>query len=577
MNKKKSNVFKNLKITYSFTKGCRKYLLLCFIFTLLLSVTGAIIPMFTAKQIVFINNSIWDKLLFFTIMVLLFEMLVNTFRYFYWKFGQKFYRGTLTNIQIELSKETLKLETEELDSKTSGLFINRLNNDTLKLAGIFEDIIDTLTQIVTNLGILFAIFVINKIMFLYFLISITILFIINKIKYNKRFKKDKELRKINEKSTTLIGEMIRGLRDIKVLNAEDNFIKKLKKNILNSNEKRYELSEVDRRWTFYSGTFHDLFDFLFILLGIMLVTKDMLSIENLVIIYMYKERLYNILYFLSSMIEYMKDFELSSDRVFEVFDDEEFKKESFGNKKLKKAEGNIEFKDVSFSYTNKENIINNMSFKINPNEKVAFVGKSGQGKSTIFSLLAKLYHPNKGSILIDNIDINDLDKDSLRNNISIITQMPYIFNFSIKENLRIVKPNATNKEIVEACKLASLHDFIMNLPDKYDTLVGEGGITLSGGQRQRLAIARALLLKTEIIMFDEATSSLDNETQKEISEAIHNLKGEYTILIVAHRLSTVMDSDRIFVVDNGKIIATGTHNELIENCKFYNNLYDSEL
>ena len=277
------------------------------------------------------------------------------------------------------------------------------------------------------------------------------------------------------------------------------------------------------------------------------------------------------------MIEIVKDFNLSADRVYELFEGNTFKKESFGNLESGKIEGYIEFKDITFGYDKKLKILNKINFKINPNEKVAFVGKSGAGKSTIFSLLAKLYHPNSGEILLDGYNINDLTKNSIRDNMSIITQMPYIFNFSIKDNLKIVKPNATMKEIKKVCKDACLDKFIESLPDKYNTIVGEGGVTLSGGQRQRLAIARALLTKTEVILFDEATSALDNETQKEISNAIDNLKGEYTILIVAHRLSTVIDCDRIFVVDNGKIIDVGTHQELMKKSEFYRNLYESEV
>ena len=160
---------------------------------------------------------------------------------------------------------------------------------------------------------------------------------------------------------------------------------------------------------------------------------------------------------------------------------------------------------------------------------------------------------------------------------SIITQNPYIFNFSIKENLLLAREDAKMKEIREACKLACIDDFIMKLPNKYDTMVGENGVILSGGQKQRLAIARALLMKTEIILFDEATSALDNETQSEIKTAIDNLKGEYTILIVAHRLSTVIDCDRIFVVDEGKIVDSGSHKELLKNSEIYRNLYEKDL
>ena len=218
-----------------------------------------------------------------------------------------------------------------------------------------------------------------------------------------------------------------------------------------------------------------------------------------------------------------------------------------------------------------------MSFKIEANQKVAFVGKSGTGKTTIFSLLTKLYDVNSGSILFDGHDINELDEASVRDNMSLITQNPYIFNFSIRDNLLLAKSDATDEELVEACKIACIHDYIETLPDKYDTLLGENGVVLSGGQKQRLAIARAMLMKTEIILFDEATSALDNQTQEEINRAIENMKGEYTILIVAHRLSTVIDCDKIFVVDNGKVVAEGTHKELIENNQFYKMLYNSEI
>lgn len=218
-----------------------------------------------------------------------------------------------------------------------------------------------------------------------------------------------------------------------------------------------------------------------------------------------------------------------------------------------------------------------MNFEIRPNEKVAFVGKSGAGKTTIFNLITKLYSIDEGAILLDKYNINELDCDSLRNNMSIITQNPYIFNFSIKDNLLLAKENASMKEIRNACKMACMDDFIMSLPEKYETMVGENGVILSGGQKQRLAIARALLMKTEIILFDEATSALDNETQSEIQNAIENLKGEYTILIVAHRLSTIIDSDKIFVVDKGKIIDSGSHKDLLEKSIFYRNLYEKDL
>ena len=285
---------------------------------------------------------------------------------------------------------------------------------------------------------------------------------------------------------------------------------------------------------------------------------------------------------ISGNIEYLfeeiKSFSLAAQRVFDVLDSSKFPKEVFGNKHTAKLEGSIKFLNVSFKYNDSEDyVLKDINLEIKPNETISFVGKSGSGKSTMFNLISALYYPSEGDILLDGNSIFQLDKDSIRGNLSVISQSPYIFNMSIKDNLQIIKKDASTEDIIEACKLARLHDYIMTLPNGYDTVVGEGGVTLSGGQKQRLAIARALLLKTEIILFDEATSALDNETQAEIQESIRNMQGEYTILIIAHRLSTVIHSDRLVLIDDGKILDIGTHQELIKRNEFYKNLYELEL
>ena len=260
-----------------------------------------------------------------------------------------------------------------------------------------------------------------------------------------------------------------------------------------------------------------------------------------------------------------------------MFEEQEFKKEKFGTKHINKVQGNFEFKDVDFSYEENNKVLDKLSFKVNANETVGFVGKSGVGKTTIFNLMCKMYDVSSGKITIDGIDINELDEESIRSNITIISQNPYIFNMSIKDNLKLVKNDLSEEEMKKACHLACLDEFIELLPNKYDTIVGEGGFNLSGGQRQRLAIARAFLQKTEIILFDEATSALDNDTQSKIQQAIDNLKKEYTILIIAHRFSTIINCDRIYYLENGKVLASGTHNELLEKCKEYKQLYESEI
>ena len=390
-------------------------------------------------------------------------------------------------------------------------------------------------------------------------------------------KEDKIYRKKNEKVSGFIGELVRGARDIKMLNAETSFIKELDTKIVDLNMQRYKTDDKNRKYILLSATITDLFSTGNILLSVFLITQQMLTIPNALVISNYLNRLTSIIYFVSQLMEKIKDFNLSSERVFSIMESKEFPKEEFGKKHLGKAHGDFEFKNVTFTYKNGHKVIDNMNFKIKANSTVAFVGKSGSGKTTVFNLLCKMYNIESGTITIDGIDINDLDKDSIRGNITIISQNPYIFNMSIRDNLRLVKENLTDEEMKKACKTACLEEFIKSLPDGYDTIIGEGGINLSGGERQRLAIARALIQKTEIILFDEATSALDNETQANIKKAIDNMKNEYTILIIAHRLSTVIDCDRILFLDEGKIKAEGTHQELLNSCKNYQNLYESEL
>ena len=206
----------------------------------------------------------------------------------------------------------------------------------------------------------------------------------------------------------------------------------------------------------------------------------------------------------------------------------------------------------------------------------AIVGKSGEGKSSILKLINKSYNVDKGSILIDNIDINELSEKTIKDNMSIVSQAPYIFNLSIKDNIRLARPSATDEEIIEVCKKARIHDLIIEMEEGYDTVVGENGVILSGGQRQRIAIARALIKNSKIILFDEATSALDNSNQEKIKKIMKDLAKDHTVIIVAHRLSTIVDADNILVLSNHNIIAKGTHKDLIKKCDEYKKLYEIE-
>ena len=215
--------------------------------------------------------------------------------------------------------------------------------------------------------------------------------------------------------------------------------------------------------------------------------------------------------------------------------------------------------------------------KLKPHQKIAIVGRSGEGKSTLFNLLLRYFDSVKGTIKINNINIKQLSEKSLRDNISIIRQTPYLFNTTIMDNFKVVKEDVTLEEVRNVCKNAYIDDYIMSLPNKYDTLIGEGGVNLSGGQKQRIAIARTLLKNTKIILFDEATSALDNESQEYIKKTIDNLVKDHTIIIVAHRLSTIMDADVIYCIEKGRVSAKGNHEKLMKTCKMYKKLYSPEV
>lgn len=576
MMKNKSNFMKNIKKTWSYIKECKANLIGYAIVSIVEAVIGAILPLISAKIILNITDGAMMQLILSALTVFGIEFILYIVFYFKGFLYQKVYQKTLINLQSAVARETLNLEIREIDKASSGLFIDRLNKDTGDISGMFMEYTYWTSYVISNIGVLVAVFILNRYLFVYAVITSICIFLINKKRLSKQYEVQKNLKKIQEKKTGLTGELVRGIRDIKVLNASSNILKQTTNKIIESSNEEVKMLNIRRIYQYFENNLRAISDLLFIVIGCALYNKAILTIPTFVIIYNYQSKIKNLLTGVVQLLEYNKKFVVASDRIYEVIENEKFSKEKFGSLNIKKLSGHIKFNNVKFGY-NDNKIIDDMSFEIKPNQKVAFVGKSGAGKTTIFSLITKLYSIDEGEILLDGHNINDLNCDSLRNNMSIITQNPYIFNFSIKDNLLLAKENASMKEIRNACKMACIDDFIMSLTDKYETMVGENGVILSGGQKQRLAIARALLMKTEIILFDEATSALDNETQSEIQNAIENLKGEYTILIVAHRLSTVIDSDKIFVIDDGKIIDSGSHKELLKKSDFYKNLYEKDL
>ena len=572
-----SSLFKYLKYSYKYAKQEKKYLFLVLIANIILTIISIAVPIFGAKQIVSLTGGEWNRLIVVIITIFVLEISRNLGRLIYMLSWNKYFYSVKKNIQLDLAEEMLKITQDDLNMNSSGVFIERLNNDTEKLTDIFVDLLDWISDIVGGLGVFIGIFFINKIIFGIYLLFIVVLFFLQKRAQDIIMNKRKIHVKNREKVNGFTSEIIRGAKDIKILNAEKSFLIHASSIMDTLKKSGNDLNGTRAKLNFLNGDVRELLDLLISLFGVYFIINGNLSVSAMLIIYNYSPKIMNLSSHFERLIECINEFNLSASRIFGVLVEEEFHKESFGTMSVKKLNGNIIFDKVSFSYDDEQSVLKNMSFEVEANKTVAFVGKSGAGKTTIFNLISKLYDADSGEIILDKYNIKDLDRDSIRGNLSIISQNPYIYNMSIRENLQIIKTDATEKDIKKACKMACLHDFVMTLKDGYDTIVGEGGVTLSGGQKQRLAIARAFLLKTKIILFDEATSALDNETQKEITKAIENMKGDYTVLIIAHRLSTVQNADKIFVIDNGKVVDSGTRNYLLKNCKVFKKLYETEL
>lgn len=571
---------KNIKEVYQYGKEYRKHLIGMIMGVLFGTIIGIIVPILVAKQIVYFTSNDWKQLVIISFVILVAQT-YNAFgaMFFTRRNHQYFSRGTMKNLQIKLGKEILNITQKDMDQNSSGMFIQRIMNDTEKMADFISwGGLDNIRQILANIGALFATLIINRQVFLYYLFVTIVLTLVN-IKRTKKYgKKDIQFRSKSEYVSGLIGELVRGIKDIKVLNAKKSFMIKLQENIIDQNQKRFEMVKINMIYKYIIDTLKAIFEFGLIILLIYLVQNNTISIAIAIALFNYKSGIMTtVMEKISNLLDLTKSFNISCNRVFSILNNRNFEKEKFGNKHLNKIQGNVEFKNVTFGYTQESIILKDLNFKLNSGEMIGIVGKSGAGKTTIFNLLCKMYTIKSGEILIDNENINELDEKSIRGNVTIITQNPYIFNMSIRDNLQLVKEDLTDEEMIESCKIACLDEFIDSLPNKYDTIVGENGVVLSGGQKQRLAIARALIQKTKIILFDEATSNLDNETQEKIQKAILNLKNQYSILIIAHRLSTIINCDKIMILENGKITDQGNHKELLDRNNTYKTLYQTEI
>ncbi len=544
--------------------------------TLLVSGSDILRPIIEANLVTSITQLNYVSAIWFSIFYILYAINNIVFNLL----NNKIYMGIKEKILYYLRKDILdrifSLKVVNFDKISSGEFQQKLKDDPASISRVLSVVQYNAFALITNLVILIYVFFLNYILGIIYLIGVVSVYFIEKKLYSKYEYLQRDYSKIQDRNTTILNEVMHGIRDIKLLNIIPSISNIAIDSMSQSNQYDTKLKMQHNFIWELSRAIEYLISFLVIFIGIYLASTNKLTVTNLLIIYMYRYEIFSLISNINSIKEYYTEYKVAKDRIFSIMDDNCFPVEQYGNVSLKNINGSIEFKNVSFGYDDKM-VLKDINFNIEANDTVAIVGASGSGKSTIFNLLNKSYDVSDNSIFIDDIDINTLDRNTIRNHISIISQNPYLFNFSIKENFMLLGDHITMKDIKKACKLARIDDFIDSLPDKYDTILGEGGVNLSGGQKQRIAIARALLKKSKIILFDEATSALDNITQREIQSSINSISKDYTILIIAHRLSTIKDCNKIMVLQDGKIVGVGNHYELLKNNLYYQKLYENEI
>lgn len=575
--KKKVSIWKYVKKCYPYFKREKKALIILIIISLIISIFNSFGPALMAKVLDYATSSRLDEALKYLLFVVGLALVIDFFdKIVFIRNYTKIQESITNNIKKDVISSYFEIDNKELLKTSSGIFLTRITSDPDNIINAFDAVRGNFTKILSNIFVFIYIFHINFVLGIITIIGTICVYLVEKSAMDKWNAYRKRRNKLRDRNTTIINEGLKGTHDIKLLNIVEHFKNKVSGNLDELCNDTVGSIKVDSGYVFLRTIVVYAFTAVLIVLSIYFVKFDVIKVSSLIAIFMYKDRLFTSILYLAWTERQLKEFALSAERIFEVIDHSKFKLEHYGNKRVNELSGKIEFKNVYFKYE-KDSVLKGVSFNIEPKDTVAIVGKSGSGKTTIVNLISKIYEVDKGSILLDGNNINDLDKYSIRNNISVISQKPYLFNMTIKENLLLVSPNASQKQIENVCKICELHDYIMNLPKKYNTLVGEGGVTLSGGECQRVAIARALLMKTNIILFDEATSALDNETQENIQKAINNISSEYTMIIIAHRLSTIKNCNKIIVIDDGKVSGIGTHNELYKNNEIYKSLYEKEL
>tara|TARA_B100000242_G_scaffold261414_1_gene207236 strand:+ start:1536 stop:3275 length:1740 start_codon:yes stop_codon:yes gene_type:complete len=482
-------------------------------------------------------------------------------------------------LQFKVMKSLITADTEIIDKKHSGKFISHLTFDIGMITKLVSTVILNLTKdSLTLIGLLIVMFYQNWKLALFAIIMIPLATIAARSLGKRIGKVTVEAADRTGELTSYLLEIFKNHKIIKIFQKEKYEFDRTEKFINKLKDKTIKIETVLVRASPIMEALTGIMIALLIYFSGKLILNEQLDINNFFSFLAAMMLAYQPVRSLATLNMGLNQGLAAAKRILPIIDNENKIKEIEKSRKLTLKNGEIKFDNIHFKYNQEENeVLKKINILIKGGEMTSLVGHSGAGKSSIMNLIPRLYDKTSGDILIDEQSIYDLGINSLRSNISLVTQDITLFDDTIKNNISYAKMDATNDEIYEAARLSHSHDFISKLPNQYDTLIGENGVRLSGGEKQRISIARAILKKSKIILLDEATSSLDAETETKIQKAINLLTKNRTALVIAHRLSTVMNSNKIYVLESGKVVAEGTHTDLLKKSDIYKNFYEKQL
>ena len=494
----------------------------------------------------------------------------NVIKVGYWVCGE---------LEKEMSKKILISDTNTIDNKHSAKFISNFLFDTQMVQQMVStSTLNLMKDTLTLIALVSLMFYQNWKLALFAILIIPLTATLAKSLGKRISKAGSESMDLSAKLSSFLSDIVRGSKIIKIYQSEEREQNRAVKSIDDLNNKLIKIGIIQIRLTPIMEALTGVMIAGFIYYSGILIAAGEIGINNFFSFLTAMMLAYQPVRALATIHMSFQHGAEGAKRIFSVIDQKVDIHDNSHKAKLNLNKAEIEFENVSFKYpTTKERAIKNINFKIKGGTMAAFVGQSGAGKSTIMSLIPRFYDSQSGKILIDGQNIYDVNLFSLRKNISLVSQDVILFDDTVRSNILYANPNATEDQIYDACKLAAAEEFIIKLPDGYDTKIGENGVKLSGGQKQRISIARAILKNSPIILLDEATSALDTESEKKVQIAIRKLTENRTTLVIAHRLSTVYNADTIFVVNNGNIVSFGTHKELIEKSLEYKSLYQKQL